>query len=89
MNSHAGAWELGKDGLLDCIFIDAQKSWTHKFFLHASSLLSENEIIIVDDTKKFSDKMKSFHNLIAREKENWNFFTVPETDDAIMVFNRK
>ena len=89
MNSHAGAWELGKDGLLDCIFIDAQKSWTHKFFLHASSLLSENGIIIVDDTKKFSDKMKSFHNLIAREKENWNFFTVPETDDAIMVFNRK
>lgn len=77
------------DGPFDYIFIDAQKSWTHKFFIFASSLLAENGIIIVDDTKKFPDKMKSFHNHIAREKNLWHFFTIPETDDAIMVFTKK
>ena len=77
-----------EDGPFDFIFIDAQKSWTHKFFIFAESLLSKNGIIVVDDTLKFPDKMKSFHNHIKREKDNWNWFTVPETDDAIMVFTR-
>ena len=78
-----------EDGPFDLIFIDAQKSWTHKFFVFSEILLSENGIIIVDDTQKFPDKMKSFHNHIKRESEKWSWFTVPETDDAIMVFTRK
>ncbi|HIQ57603.1 TPA: methyltransferase domain-containing protein [Candidatus Gracilibacteria bacterium] len=78
-----------EDGPFDFVFIDAQKSWTHKFFMFAETLLSENGIIVVDDTQKFPDKMKSFHNHITREKDNWNWFTVPESDDAIMVFTRK
>ncbi len=77
------------DGPFDFIFIDAQKSWTHKFFIFAETLLSEDGIIVVDDTKKFPDKMKSFHNYIKREEDHWSFFTVPEPDDAIMVFTRK
>ncbi len=78
-----------EDGPFDLIFIDAQKSWTHKFFRFAETLLSEKGIIIVDDTKKFPDKMKSFHNHIQREQEKWNWFTIPESDDAIMVFTKK
>ncbi len=78
-----------QDAPFDFIFIDAQKSWTHKFFMFAETLLSEDGIIMVDDTKKFPDKMKSFHNHIEREKEKWSWFTIPESDDAIMVFVRK
>jgi predicted O-methyltransferase YrrM len=78
------------DGPFDLIFIDGQKSWTHKFFQFAAPLLAKNGIIIVDDTQKFTDKMKSFKNLIEREKENWNFFSIPDSkDDAMMVFARK
>lgn len=80
---------LPTDGPFDMIFIDAQKSWTHKFFKFATPLLSPNGIIVVDDTKKFSDKMKSFHNMLERETRNWNKFTVPENDDALMVFTPK
>ncbi len=78
-----------EDGPFDLIFIDAQKSWTHKFFIFAESLLKKGGIIIVDDTQKFPDKMKSFHNHIEREKDSWVWFTVPETDDAIMIFMKK
>jgi len=78
-----------EDGPFDLIFIDAQKSWTHKFFIFAETLLADDGIIVVDDTKKFPDKMKSFHNHIARKKDEWSWFTVPEPDDAIMVFTRK
>jgi len=77
------------DGPFDFIFIDAQKSWTHKFFIFADTLLSEDGIIVVDDTQKFPDKMKSFQNHIKRDSEKWSWFTVPETDDAIMIFTRK
>jgi len=52
------------DAFFDCIFIDAQKSWTHSFFSFAKTLLSPSGIIIVDDTQKFPDKMKSIHNLV-------------------------
>ena len=79
-----------KDGTFDMIFIDGQKSWTHKFFQFAKTMLAENGIIIVDDTQKFPDKMKSFHNMIAREKDEWNFFAIPDSeDDAMMVFGKK
>lgn len=74
----------------DFIFIDGQKSWTHKFFAFAKTIISEKGIIIVDDTQKFPDKMKSFHNMIAREKDDWNFFAIPDSeDDAMMVFSKK
>lgn len=73
----------------DCIFIDAQKSWTHKFFEFASKKIAPGGIIIIDDTKKFKDKMKSFKNLIEREKNHWIFFEIPEYDDALMVFTRR
>ena len=83
-------FSLEKDGKFDCIFIDGQKSWTHKFFTFASTLLAKDGIIIVDDTEKFPDKMKSFHNLIGRESEKWNYFSIPDTDDdAMMIFSRK
>ncbi len=79
-----------KDGKFDFIFIDGQKSWTHKFFTFAKTFLAEDGIIVVDDTEKFPDKMKSFHNMIAREKDDWNFFSVPDSeDDAMMVFGKK
>lgn len=77
------------DSPFDFIFIDAQKSWTHSFFSFAKTLLSPSGIIVVDDTQKFPDKMKSFHNLIHREKDEWRHFTVPEENDAIMVFTKK
>lgn len=75
----------------DCIFIDGQKSWTHKFFEMAAQKLSLQGVIIVDDTKKFFEKMKSFKNLVEKEKNNWIFFEIPEEDeeDALMVFTRK
>ena len=79
-----------KDGKFDFIFIDGQKSWTHKFFAFAKTMLSKNGIIIVDDTQKFPDKMKSFKNMIEREKDEWNFFAIPDSeDDAMMVFGKK
>ena len=82
-------FEEEKEGSFDFIFIDGQKSWTHKFFTMAAQKLSPSGIIIVDDTKKFADKMKSFKNLISKEKEKWIFFEVPEEDDALMVFTRR
>jgi len=78
-----------EDGLFDLVFIDAQKSWTHKFFMFAENLLALNGVIIVDDTQKFPDKMKSFYNYIERKKDSLAWFTVPEIDDAIMIFVKK
>lgn len=78
------------DGLFDFIFIDGQKSWTHKFFDYFKDFLTPNGIVIVDDTKKFPDKMKSFKNYINREKEKWIFFQAEDSkDDAMMVFSRR
>ncbi len=82
--------EEDKDGKFDIVFIDGQKSWTHKFFAFAKTFLQKDGIIIVDDTQKFPDKMKSFHNMIEREKEEWNFFSIPDSeDDAMMIFSKK
>lgn len=75
----------------DFIFIDGQKSWTKKFFCMAEEKISPAGIIVVDDTEKFPEKMKSFQNYIAcdAKKEQWNYFRIPEKDDALMVFWRR
>ena len=78
-----------EDGPFDLIFIDAQKSWTHKFFMFASGLLAGGGIIVVDDIKKFPEKTKTFWNMIEREKANWSYFLVPEMDDAMAIFTKK
>lgn len=78
-----------EDGLFDLIFIDAQKSHTHLFFDFAKSLLAKNGIIVIDDTQKFAHKMETFHKHFEKEKSEWNWFLVPEKDDAILVMSRK
>jgi len=77
------------DGLFDLIFIDAQKSKTHLFFDFAKTLLSNDGIIVIDDTKKFAHKMETFHKHFEKEKNDWNWFLVPEKDDAILVMTKK
>src|SRR6185295_7811605 len=47
----------------DCIFIDAEKKRTHEFFTLAQRHLTKNGLIIIDDTKKFAEKMRAFKSL--------------------------
>lgn len=76
------------DAPFDMIFIDGQKSWTHKFFAFAETMLSDNGVIVVDDVRKFPDKMQSFWNFLEREKHKWIFFEVKDGDDGILVIRK-
>lgn len=77
------------DGPFDFIFIDAQKSHTHLFFDFAKQLLSSQGIIVIDDTQKFAHKMHTFHSHFQKEKDEWYYSIIPETDDAMMIFMKK
>lgn len=79
-----------KDGPFDLIFIDGEKKRTHEFFQFAQKLLSKEGIIIIDDVRKFSQKMELFWRLFSQEQTNWDWIEIPvDKDDAMLVMIKK
>lgn len=79
-----------KDAPFDLVFIDAQKNKTHEFFFLAEKILSEKGMILVDDVRKFPEKMEKFYELIKEKCDTWYFLEIPvEEGDAMVVARRK
>jgi predicted O-methyltransferase YrrM len=78
------------DGKFDFVFIDGEKKRTHEFFSFAESLLSEGGVIVVDDVRKFPEKMNMFWKRFSHEQHNWDCVEIPvDKDDAMLVMLKK
>lgn len=79
-----------EDTAFDFIFIDGEKKQTHEFFTLSKALLAPNGMIIIDDVRKFPQKMAAFWDLFQKETAEWNSVEIPvDGDDAMLVMMKK
>lgn len=68
----------------DMIFIDGQKKRTLDFFQLSYPLLKDGGFFVIDDVIKFSEKMSSFYEFLAKEKIAHTILKI-DADDGVML----
>ncbi len=77
------------DGDFDFVFIDAEKKQTHLFFNMIEPFLSKNAVVVIDDFRKFPEKMAPFYEILKEKKKKWSMVEIPtEAGDALLIITR-